>query len=399
MRGFEALKGGAKTVLRRTSESNAAAPAQPSPSSEAGRAQRSALARALDIVDAALAIPDQESGWLVPAIARGLALGARWRPDVLYSSAPPWTGQLVASALAGALRCPWVADFRDPWGRAPWRGDRFAFAMRASRRLERFVVRRADRILFVSEANRDEFAGHYGAPLAEKFRVVPNGCDASEFDASARPEPLSDPFVLLHAGSLYASRTPLPLLKGIASAVARGIIDPTRFRVRFLGSMALSGREVAQTCEDLGLSGVVEFDGRVPRAESLRAMMSASGLLLLQPGHAVAVPAKLYEYLAAGRPILAIAEGETAAIVRASGAGITAASDDEGAIVLALEQFVRLASQPFNRVPREFYDGDARAAEIGSILAESVTAGGRQPAPQSAPAREAQSLARADQRR
>jgi hypothetical protein len=99
-------------------------------------------------------------------------------------------------------------------------------------------------------------------------------------------------------------------------------------------------------------------------------MMTASALLLLQPGHGIAVPAKLYEYLAAGRPILAIAEGETASIVRASGAGAVAASDDEEGIVRALDDVIRRASQAVNPVPAAIYDGALRAAQIGSVISE-----------------------------
>src|SRR4029078_1137106 len=84
--------------------------------SRPAKRQRGVVLRAVDAVDAALAIPDQESAWLLPAVSTGLRLFARWRPDVIYSTAPPWTGQLVARALALACRRPWVADFRDPWG-------------------------------------------------------------------------------------------------------------------------------------------------------------------------------------------------------------------------------------------------------------------------------------------
>jgi glycosyltransferase involved in cell wall biosynthesis len=344
---------------------------------EAAATSRSALGRALDYVDAALAIPDHESAWLLPAIARGLAECVSSPPDVLYSSAPPWTVQLVAAALAGAVRCPWVADFRDPWGRAPWREDRKPFTMRAARGLERFVVNRADRVVFVSRANRDEFAAHYGAAVASKFRVVPNGCDVSDFANVDHAPSRSDTFVLLHAGSLYAGRTPAPLLKAVAAAIDRGTIDPERFRLRFLGPVVLAGSPVANAVEELGLSRVVEFLPRVPRAESIRAMTESSGLLLLQPGHGVAVPAKVYEYMAAGRPILAIAEGETADIVRASGAGIAVDSTDHDGIVAALTTFMEMARAPFHRPQPEAYDGAKRAAEIAAFLSES--AGGMAP--------------------
>jgi glycosyltransferase involved in cell wall biosynthesis len=333
-------------------------------------------ARMKDVFDAMLAIPDRETGWLLPALLHGLRnqLGSE-RPDVIYSSAPPWTGQLVAAGLHYALRCPWVADFRDPWARAPWRGDRYPFAIQAAERLERFVVKRADRIVFVAAANGDDFAQHYGAAAATRFSVVRNGCDPAEFDAlrsSLSPDP-NGPFVLLHAGSLYAGRTPVPLLWAIARAIDEGRLDPATFRLRFLGSNSLKGTDLPTLCRQLGLEHVVEFLPRVPREQSIKAMMSASGLLLLQPGHAVSVPGKAYEYLAAGRPIFAIAApGETANLARSSPDGIAVTTDDEVTIADALVDFTKRRLSGNAVLRRELFDGNIGAAEIADILTNVV---------------------------
>lgn len=367
-RGVDALKGVVKKILRRWGpagqQSSSGAPRSES------RTPRGAAGRALNVIDAALAIPDHQSGWLIPAVARGLAASWRHRPDVLYSSAPPWTGHVVAGVLATSLRCRWVADFRDPWSRAPWRGDRFPFAMNAAGALERAVVRHADRILFVAHGNRDDFAAHYGPAVASKFQVIPNGCDPAEFEQLKRPSVSGDgPFVLLHAGSIYAGRTPVPLLKAIADMVRRGAIDPSRFRLRFLGAVGLESVDLTGMCREIGLEQIVEFVPRVAREQSLRAMVSASALLLLQPGHTVSVPGKLYEYLAAGRPILAIAEeGEIAELVRSSGIGISVPPDSEAAIESALESIIRKSRADVEPPPRELFDGTVGAAQVAAVL-------------------------------
>ena len=364
-RGFELLKEKVKGYRRLPVPSpGRVAAASTSPTD----VRRPLLLQIGDVIDGALAIPDHESGWYVPAVLKGIKACAGRVPDVVYSSAPAWTGHLVAHTLASIFRRPWIADFRDPWSRAPWRGDRYSFAMNAARALERSVIRRADRVLFVSRANRDEFAAHYGPAHASKFRVVPNGCDVTEFGAPTTNVSVN-PFVLLHAGTLYAGRTPTPLLQALAVAVRSGIVDPRTFRLRFTGVPVLHAATFAAACDELGLSKVVEFEERVPRTKSLRAIQSASALLLLQPGHGVAVPAKLYEYLAARRPILAIAEGETADLIRSSGAGVVAAADDEAAIVQALAQVQRMASTPLI-VPSDLFDGDRRAAEAVCIIDE-----------------------------
>lgn len=358
---------------------------EPPPRLASRRGAMAGIARAKDVIDAALAIPDRESGWLLPALGKGLLAHLRAEtPDVIYSSAPPWTGQLVAAGLKLALRRPWVADFRDPWQRAPWR-EVYPFVVRAAGRLEQFVVRRADRVVFVASANRDEFAAHYGPAVAAKFVDIANGCDTSEFDAlRGVVEPSSDPFVLLHAGSLYAGRTPMPLLNALAAAIHAGRIDPRRFRFTLLGTNGLRNLDLHSTCHRLGLADVVHLVPRVPRNESLRAMLGASCLLLLQPGHAVSVPGKLYEYLAAGRRIIAIAEeGEIARIVRSSGLGVSLTGEDESAIADALVDAYRRGAERLPLPPREMFDGSISAARIVALLdrvASGVPASGQMPA-------------------
>ena len=353
------------------------APSAPQPNRQDGGSGRTpapagAFTRVKNVVNAAFSIPDQEVGWVLPALWSGL----RYRfqsgaPDVIYSSAPPWTGQLVAYGLKLLLRRPWVADFRDPWSRAPWRGDRFRFAIRAAAFLERRVVARADRIVFVAKGNRDDFAAHYGSRVAAKFHLVPNGCDPAELDALERPEPSANGHVMLHAGSLYAGRTPLPVFKAVAQAIDRGLLDRSRFRLRFLGTNIVSA-DLAEACRELRIDDVVEFLPRVPRQDGLKAMLSATSLLLLQPGHTVSVPGKVYEYLAVGRPIFALAEGETADVVQHSGIGVSVASDDEPSILNGLLRVVQMSQGPLPAPPREMYDGNLGAAAIEQVLRQAV---------------------------
>ncbi len=358
-------------------ESRQLEPAVPGDTGDAGSPAwpLAMVARMKDVVDATLSIPDRQVGWMLPALSKAALHRLRTAPpDVIYSSAPPWTGQLVAAGLHAMLKRPWVADFRDPWSRAPWRGDKYRFEMRAAAVLERHVIRRADHILFVAQANRDDFASHYGPEIGAKLHVVPNGCDPSEFDSIERPhvDP-NDTFVLLHAGSLYAGRTPMPVIRAVAEAARRGIIDPDRFRLRFLGQVGAF--DVRDAARQLGIERVIEVIARVPRQQSLTAIASAHALLLLQPGHTVSVPGKLYEYLAAGRPILAIAEeSETAEIVRSSGIGVSVRPDDEARIVDALASVIAMAKTDVPRPARELFDGMSRAAETVDIL-EAVVRG------------------------
>ena len=368
----------------RPADSNGAAPSTSVPPTPK---QQSAIRRAKDLVDAALAIPDNDAGWIAPAVASGLwHMSAHGRPDVLYSSAPPWSGQAVALALARITGRPWLADFRDPWSRAPWRDWRQPFRQRAAAALEKRVIGRADGVLFVTRANLDEFAAFYGPASAARFHLVPNGCDPSEFHG-VEPLPARPEFVLLHAGTLYGARNPLPLIRAIAAAVHRGALDRSRFRLRLLGNISLPV-DLAAESRALGIDGVVEFVPRVTRAESLREMVSASALLLVQPGTTVSVPGKAYEYLAAGRPLLALTEeGETAALVRASGIGVAVHPEDPiDKIEAGLLELVAIASSAYAAPPKSLYDGTVHAASVTRLLGAFAEHGRRASAHRAGPA-------------
>ena len=177
------------------------------------------VVRAKAYVDALAAIPDRESAWWLPAVRAGLRAERQAPSDVIFSSAPPWTGQLVAYALATRLGRPWIADFRDPWARLPWRENRPWPVRRASQLFEDMAVRKAAAVVFTTKAILDNVAAHHDPSLQAKYHVIPNGCDVDEF-AGLDPRETDGRFVLLHAGSLYGGRDPRPLMRAIADGGA-----------------------------------------------------------------------------------------------------------------------------------------------------------------------------------
>ena len=336
---------------------------------------------------ACLTLPDREVSWLIPALVRAWREVSPDRPDVIYSTGPPFTPHVVAAVLARVMGRPWVAEFRDPWARAPWREDRFTFERRAWQVLERAIVTRADAVVFATDANCRDFASYYGAAIASRFHVVPNGCDTSEFEGLVRRPDASGRFVLLHAGSLYGARNPAGLFQALARALASGALDARDVSVRFVGRTSGAGLDLPALVRDLGLDSIVQFADQMPRRAVLQEMVNASALLIVQPVTTVSIPAKLYEYMAAGRPILALAEpgGDTAELVQRSGAGIAVAAHDERAIEEALVTMVRGASGARPPVDPRAYDGALRAADVAAILWDLMPAPSRAPEPATTP--------------
>jgi glycosyltransferase involved in cell wall biosynthesis len=366
-----------------------AAPAAARPTRPAARRQ----SWTVGALRAALAVPDREVSWIAPAVRAAWRRAREYRPDIIYSSGPPFSAHLVGHVVSMLSRRPWVADFRDPWARAPWREDRFAFEKQAWRMLERRVIARADAAVFVTDTNRSDFAQYYGREIASRFHLVPNGCDVTDFAGLVRAE-RDHRFVLLHAGSLYGARDPRPLLKGLHAAIHSGAIQHDQILLRFIGRVGVPGLDDA--VRELRLENVVEFVSQMPRRAVLQEMMNASALLIVQPVTTVSVPAKLYEYMAAGRPVLALAEpgGETARVVTRSGAGVVVPSHDEDAIARALVSLARSRDAGPPHVNPAEYDGELRARQLAHLLFDVVagrTANG-------APRATARAIATADER-
>jgi glycosyltransferase involved in cell wall biosynthesis len=323
-------------------------------------------------IEELVAMPDRNAGWIVPAIFDALRLP---KPDAIFSSAPPWSGHLVAYVLARLWGCPWVADFRDPWVRSPWGRYQSRIGRAIGSSLEGLVIRRATAVLFTTNTARQEFQAHYGDSLGQRFHTIQNGCDPGEFSHEPPARMASDePFVILHAGSLYGGRSPLPIIRAIADLCSRRPQFRRRLRVRFLGASGIPEGDTARISAELGVQELVEFVPRVSRQESLVQMRRSGALLILQSGLTLAIPGKLYEYFAAGRPVLALCEeGEMADIIRSSGAGLVVTSDQVTELAGAIEDLILNSTSGWLSPDPAFFDGSLRAAEMAAVLERAMS--------------------------
>jgi hypothetical protein len=287
--------------------------------------------------------------WLPLAWSACARAVAEHQPDAILTSGPPHCVHALGYFLQQDTGLPWVADFRDPWisdGTGRRRGLLDVWALS----WERSVFERADLILANAPNACRLFQKTYPAH-AGKVVTLTNGFDP-------RPSPLPRPFIdscirLLHAGEIYAGRDPSPLFSAIARLNLRD--DARPLRVDIIGR-----------CESqLPPHDFVVWQGQRGYGETLDAMAQADILVLFDsPGRKIGVPAKLYEYLGAGRPILALAEndGDVATILRQSGiAHRIAPPRDEAAIAGALMN-----------LEDEVYRG-ARFQRAGSVRGQNGT--------------------------
>jgi len=333
-------------------------------------ARRGWRARRQHLMGSLFAFPDDEIGWFGHAVWRGVRLVRRHRINVVLSSAPPFTCHLVGRAITALSGVPWVADFRDPWSRAPWGKHGSA---RAHRWLEAQVVLKADAVLLNTPELLDEFAAWYGSETAKKFYAVANGYDADvleRFSTSRPPDP--PPLILTHAGSLYGNRDPIPLLQALASCVRARRIPRDAIRLNLIGKVAPQF-DVDRAIVDLDLSRVVIRTSPVGHEESLKALAASHVLVVIQPGTALQVPAKLFEYVGLRRAILSLAdEGGVARVTRDSGLGLVVPPTDVEAIATGIVDLYRRLTGPdrvqVNDSLVHRFDAQIQTARLGEIV-------------------------------
>jgi glycosyltransferase involved in cell wall biosynthesis len=337
------------------------------------RAAQGGLERALvqaQVTARRLLVPDASVTWNLTAIPAAIRIARREGIDAVITTSPPGSVHFVGAAVQRATGTRWIADLRDPLvANQQRRADTVAARARqtTNEQVARLVARRADAVSCVSEAIADEVRGLDPRGVV---RVVANGCDFDDF-AGLEYEPASR-FRITHTGSFFGKRDPRPFLQAFRDADLDAV-------ARFVGDFRSTDREWA---ESLGLGDRLELVEYLPRAESLRLQRDSEALLLLVPdaggrGKGV-LSGKVFEYIAAGRPILAVVppDGAAAELIRETGSGVVVAPDDVEGIKRALVELHtrftngELASVELAKRDEERLSRKARVEEMAALVEE-----------------------------
>lgn len=331
-----------------------------------------------------LHVPDERIGWFIPALWAGLREARRCRPNVIFSTAPMWTSHLVGLALSRLLRVPWVADFRDPWVGSYWHVIPYAMQRKLDELLERSVIRHACRITCAWDGIRKHLVLRYPEKEREITTIL-NGFDPCEVDEVEPVRPDEQRCVLLHAGTFYGPRSPFPLLQGLQEFQRLYPRQAERLLVVFMGHPNYMGRPLGEIVADYGVGDLVRLVPPVSHRKAIAAMKGADVAVLFgQSGDPsmASVPAKVYEYVGAGKPVLAIGAGEEACgIIRQGECHLWAVDEgDTQAIVGTLKKILadygryRLQGQQ-NRKARQAFARERMAEKIKKVLLEAIAAG------------------------
>jgi len=269
--------------------------------------------------------------WLPAAVVTARRLVAGGTIDCIVTSGPPESVYL-AGLLLGRGRPAWIADFRDGWCFEPLRPRLPTAAQRSfDRRLESRVAGTAEIVVGVTRPIANDLEQRLGARTA----YVPNGWDPNAESGEAPPPETvikTGEVTLVHTGALSGGwgRNPDPLLRALR--IVRAESDVAPIRLVHAGRLTTDERDLIDRS---GVADAVECLGVLPRASALALQRAADALVLITSRNSSEATSKIYEYLAAGRPILALAEdNEAARIVRETRTGVTVPPDDVDAIAL-----------------------------------------------------------------
>jgi glycosyltransferase involved in cell wall biosynthesis len=285
-------------------------------------------------------IPDPRKYWVGPSVKFLLKYLKENPVDLIVTTGPPHSMHLIGMQLRKKLAIPWMADFRDPWTNIDFyhRLRLTKWADRKHRSLEKKVLQSADLVTTVSWS----WAADFKRIIPREIEVITNGFDPEDFQfKSIEPDPF---FSIIHIGSLNRDRNPEALWKVLGAKVISDVKFRDHLKIRFVGQ---TDQSIFHSLEINGLKDFAEDTGYIDHKKSL-AMLKQAQVLLLPlndaPNVAGIIPGKLFEYLAAERPILVIGplDGDSARIIMETGSGKVAGFNDQSRLRQIIDEYFQL---------------------------------------------------------
>jgi len=276
-------------------------------------------------------IPDARKFWIKPSVKYLSGYLEKNPVDAIISSGPPHSMHLIALGLKKKFpNVKWVADFRDPWTEIDFYEELMLSnsSDKKHKELESEVLANADRIVSIGKGMSESFKTIFGKQ-PEKFTVIPNGFDEEDVYTGALEK--DKKFSIAHIGTLVKSRNPESLWKVLKQLVNENENFKKDLEIKLVGKVDFY---VKERLAANGLDSFVKKIDYLPHNEVIKEQQKTKVLLLLvnQTRNAKAiVTGKIFEYLAAKVPILAIGpeDGDLAEILNETQSGLISGFNDE----------------------------------------------------------------------
>jgi glycosyltransferase involved in cell wall biosynthesis len=275
--------------------------------------------------------PDPRKGWKDYAVQKAKELIISEGIDLVFTTSPPHSTHLIGLELRKTMGVKWIAELMDPWVDIYYFREMYPlpFAVRINKKMERTVLENADHIVTCSYNFRDLFLENAPSKKEGDFQVLYLGYDQDNF-TELRSVPPQE-FVITYNGTVADSYDPHSFFRAVKRIVSEKKIP---LKLRFNGIVS-SG--IKDMISHYGLDENAEYNGLLSHGASLESLMNSTALLLIVPPVAKnegIIPGKLFEYIASGKPVIALAnpDGDVASILNNEGFGKCFAHDDEEGI-------------------------------------------------------------------
>lgn len=241
--------------------------------------------------------------WALAVIRRARPFAAR--ADAIFSSAMPMGCHIAAGHLARRSGCPWIADFRDLYSSST-KNHPTRLHARVARRLEAWTVHTADRVVTASEAMTEQLIDLHRPADPTRIMTITNGYDRSMVAdrRPSRPDDQRQVMRIAHVGRIYGTESRPTFLRALRELIDAGEIRPDAIRFELVGY--INPTEQRQVRE-FGLESVCDFHGLLPQHDAFGMMLDADVLLAEASDEVAAIPAKIFEYMLTGNPVLGMA--------------------------------------------------------------------------------------------
>jgi glycosyltransferase involved in cell wall biosynthesis len=329
----------------------------------------------------AMARPDRWVSWKTGAVREGMRMIREFKPQAIWSTYPIATAHLIAAELQRQSGLPWIADFRDPMAQEGYPADPLVW--QSFKSIEERALSTARYCTFTTPSAARSYKLRYPS-AADKVIALENGYDEETFVAignTGTPNQKIHPgaITLLHSGIVYPEeRDPTQLFEALGQLKAKGMIQASTLKIRFRASV--HDDLLNSLANRYDIADFIDCQPPIPYKEALSEMLIADGLLVMQASNCnEQIPAKIYEYLRANRPILALTDplGDTATTLRNAGATDIARLDSTEDIAAVLPAFIDAIKCSKTNLPLshvvEQASREGRTAQLTQLLNSALT--------------------------
>ncbi|NHE55868.1 glycosyltransferase family 4 protein [Cyclobacterium plantarum] len=318
-----------------------------------------------------LLIPDPRIFWVRPSVKFLADICEQNNFSAIITTGPPHSMHLIGRGLKRKTGLPWLADFRDPW--SSWEFldtlNLTSIARRYHQKLERTVFREADALCTISPTFKAEMETLSG----KNVQLLTNGFDPDDLPKNFAPvSPAKKVLEIVYSGVIDSIRDPVPFLMGMKKIYGQ---DRGKIRLTLVGKVNQYVMKLIR--EDPWLNAHVYLPGYVSHKEVFEFYERAHALLLILTDTKNAkgnIPGKLFEYMATGRPIIALGDpqGDAAQIIYQAGAGEVFRHDDEAGLIRGLSEIAESSSEKGSNEYIQAYSRKNLTRDLVNLLEKAI---------------------------